>query len=105
MGVRLLRYRHKPARCIAIPLIMMSTVHVFANTSDEFQVFRTIIVFYAIEMMDDLGGVKISPKLLFHLQTVLANFFAHVAIWMVRSINLNITVRIFTATAPPFWIV
>lgn len=86
---------------LSVPRVMQILM-IFAG--HYLQVFRSIIVSNAINVMDNFISIKYTTKHLFHNQTMLRDAAVD-SFWMIRSIYGNIAIGIFNSPTLPMPVV
>lgn len=67
----------------------------------KFKIFKSVIVFYPVHMMNNFFMIKKSSKIFLHNKTMLKNLFLSVAKRMGRDINVNIPIIVNLSWAFP----
>ncbi len=80
--------------------------NMFGLATYQYKIFKSIIVSYAIDVMDYFLRQEKSTEMFFHYKTVFKNVMStFMCIWMVVGNNPNIPIPIFTFSAFPIWMI
>jgi hypothetical protein len=70
----------------------------------QLKILNAIIVFHSVLVVNNLRTGQVTPKVLLHHKAMLKNVARVLAgIWMIRAVNLNVTVLVHDPAAFPFW--